>query len=258
MQNQVVLKDSKASRRHAVIHLQTGGEYWLVDFGSTNGTTVNGRRVLKPTLLRNWDQIFIGDECFIFHQDADLTRRTLDKASTNGTAREIKTVDCWLLIADIEGSTRLSLSVPPDELSIVVGRWFASCKENIEAHDGQINKFLGDGFFSYWIERPAAAAQVAKAVQKLSDAQSSAHLKFRWVLHHGPVSIGGAGSLGEESLLGSEVHFTFRMESLASKLNLTRLLSESARAKLSLAATLRDAGHHPLGGFDGFHHFHTF
>jgi len=253
-----VLKGSKTSRRHAVIHLQAEGEYWLVDFGSTNGTNVNGRRVLKPTLLRDWDEIFIGDECFTFRQDANATPTEQDMATTNVTDNDIKTVNCWLLVADIEGSTILSRTVPPDELPVVLGRWFASCKETIDAHDGQINKFLGDGFFAYWIEQPAAAAQVATAVQKLSDAQGSTPLKFRWVLHRGPVSVGGTARLGEESLLGSEVNFTFRMESLAGNLNLNRLVSDSARANLPLNGTLRDVGLHPLSGFDGSHRFHTF
>jgi adenylate cyclase len=258
VQNQVVLKDSKASRHHAVIHLQAEGEYWLVDFGSTNGTNINNRRVLKPTRLRDWDQIYIGDECFTFRQDAACVPRNQEMETTNVTDRDIKTVDCWLLVADIEGSTLLSRTLPPDELPVVLGRWFASCKETIDTHDGQINKFLGDGFFAYWIEHPNAATKVANAVQKLSDAQGSAQLKFRWVLHTGPVALGGTTRLGEESLLGSEVNYTFRMEALAGNLNLARLVSDSARAKLPLNGTLRDVGLHPLSGFDGSHRFHTF
>jgi adenylate cyclase len=256
--NQVVLKDKKASRRHALIHLQGAGEYWLVDFGSTNGTTINGRRVRKPSLLRDWDQIIIGDECFVFRQDATTSPHNPDAPTTNRTEQDIKTVDCWLLLVDIKGSTSLSLSLPTDEWPVVLGRWFANCKETIDGCDGQIDKFLGDGFFAYWPDHPAATVQVAQAVQKLSDGQSSAYPHFRWVLHHGPVSLGGAASLSEGSLLGHEVHFTFRMEALAGDLSLDRLMSEPARAKLPFTGPLRDVGLHALNGFEGSHRFHTF
>ena len=67
--NYVILKDKKASRNHALIHVQ-GGEYWLVDFGSTNGTLVNGRRVTLPTPLRNGDRLMIGDTALTFHHEA--------------------------------------------------------------------------------------------------------------------------------------------------------------------------------------------
>ncbi len=257
-QNKVVLKDSKASRLHALIHPQAAGEYWLVDFGSTNGTNVNGRRVIKPTLLRDWDQIFIGDECFTFRQDAGAAPDEVNPKMPIATDKCIKTVDCWLLVADIEDSTRLSLTTNAEEWPVVLGRWFAVCKETIDSCGGQINKFLGDGFFAYWIEDSPVTAKVAAATQKLSGVQGPAHPRFRWVLHHGPVCLGGGTSLGEESLLGREVNFTFRMESLAGNLKLPRLVSESAGAKLSSHGTFCDVGLHPLSSFDGTHRFHTF
>jgi adenylate cyclase len=36
--------DASVSRRHAEIQRRSGGEYWLVDFGSRNGTYLNGFR----------------------------------------------------------------------------------------------------------------------------------------------------------------------------------------------------------------------
>lgn len=54
-----VRKDSKVSGHHAHIVLQQGG-YWLVDTGSTNGTTVNGERVVKQ-LLKTGDRIVFGN-----------------------------------------------------------------------------------------------------------------------------------------------------------------------------------------------------
>src|SRR5579872_628383 len=137
--NHVILPDKKASRHHALIHVQ-GGEYWLVDFGSTNGTLVNGRRITLPTVLRNGDRLMIGDTALTFRQDAGQAPSPdfdTETSSEFATMRDIKTLQCWLLIVDIEGSTRLSQTCPPEELPRMLGRWFSSCKETIDACAGQ-------------------------------------------------------------------------------------------------------------------------
>jgi adenylate cyclase len=259
--NQVVLKDTKASRRHAMIHPQGEGEYWLVDFGSTNGTLLNGRRVIQPTTLADHDQIVIAGETFIFRKSAGPRQDTAlyNTSFTSAvTASQISSICCWMLITDVEDSTRLSQTYPADQWPVMLGHWFLNCKETIDGCNGQINKFLGDGFFAYWTEHPTAASQVADALRKLSEAQKASQPPFRWVLHFGPVSVGGSTSLGEESLLGSEVNFAFRMEKLAGKLGLHRMMSEAARTRLDLGVDSEKVGPHELSGFDGGFFFHTY
>jgi FhaA, N-terminal domain/FHA domain len=56
---EVVLKDSRASRRHARLHARDG-VLVLTDLGSTNGTRVNGHRVTE-LVLGAGDRIQIGD-----------------------------------------------------------------------------------------------------------------------------------------------------------------------------------------------------
>ena len=36
--NTIKIASEKASRRHATIHAQDAGDYWLIDLGSINGT----------------------------------------------------------------------------------------------------------------------------------------------------------------------------------------------------------------------------
>lgn len=67
--NELVLQSEKVSRRHAQIQMQQGGEFWLVDLGSSNGTYLNGRRVVAPVLLQDQDIIDIGQLRFVFRQD---------------------------------------------------------------------------------------------------------------------------------------------------------------------------------------------
>ncbi len=47
--NTFQVHDNTVSRRHAVITIDAAGTAWLMDLGSTNGTFVNGRRILMHT-----------------------------------------------------------------------------------------------------------------------------------------------------------------------------------------------------------------
>jgi hypothetical protein len=59
--NEIVINDVEISRKHARLTAQTGG-FVLDDMGSTNGTFVNGRRLLGPHLLRPGELISFGDK----------------------------------------------------------------------------------------------------------------------------------------------------------------------------------------------------
>ena len=54
--------DSNVSRYHAEIERRGGGEFWLIELGSSNGTTVNGARLTphEPHTLRDGDEILLG------------------------------------------------------------------------------------------------------------------------------------------------------------------------------------------------------
>src|SRR5438093_12053248 len=71
--NTIVLEWPKVSRRHALIHLQNVGELWLIDFGSSNGTFLNKRRIDHPIRLSDGDQITIGDQIFKFRQPVAIS-----------------------------------------------------------------------------------------------------------------------------------------------------------------------------------------
>jgi class 3 adenylate cyclase len=62
-------------------------------------------------------------------------------------------------------------------------------------------------------------------------------------------------SMGEESLLGPEVNFVFRMEKLAGSLGIACLLSMVCREKLGALVETKPVGRHEVKGFDGEHEF---
>lgn len=252
--NSVVLDSQKISRRHAIINAQDIGEFWLIDLGSSNGTFLNNRRLHQPVRLSDQDQIVIGDRIFIFHQPEQITDdyRTTFVART---IREIENVPCWLLVADIENFTPLSRSLTSDNLATLIGGWVATCKQIIEDHQGMIDKYLGDGFLAYWRGDQSATKNVAEALTALKKAQQTNEPRFRLALHFGFVAIGGVPSMGEESLMGKEVNFVFRMEKLAGSLGLLLLTSAAGQAKLKSLMTCAPVGGHELKGFEGKHEF---
>src|SRR5947208_14258483 len=66
--NTIVLESPKVSRRHALVHLQNIGELWLIDFGSSNGTFWNKRRIHHPIRVRDGNHITICEQLFTFPQ----------------------------------------------------------------------------------------------------------------------------------------------------------------------------------------------
>ena len=58
--------DGEISREHARI-IQQGDQFWLEDLNSTNGTFLNGQRIVTPTMLHPGDQIRIGHCVLQFH-----------------------------------------------------------------------------------------------------------------------------------------------------------------------------------------------
>src|SRR6266404_8639209 len=250
----LILDSQKVSRRHAVINVQNIGEFWLIDLGSSNGTFLNGRRLHQPVRLCDHDQIIIGDRAFIFRQPEEITddyRTTFAER----TIREIANVPCWLLVADIENFTPLSRTLTTDQLAVLFGSWVATCKEIIEGSNGTIDKYLGDGYLAYWRDGPGATKNVASVLAQMKDVQARNEPIFRIALHFGFVAVGGMPSMGEESLMGKEVNFVFRMEKLAGQLSVYRLLSDAAKVKLAKLVTVEPLGGHELKGFEGKYEF---
>jgi len=62
--NHVVIYDDGVSKRHAGIKIEDM-RYELADFGSTNGTWVNGRKINKQ-FLRDNDEIRVGNTTIEF------------------------------------------------------------------------------------------------------------------------------------------------------------------------------------------------
>ena len=64
LENDMVIRDSAASRRHARI-VSSDGRWFVEDLGSTNGTQVNGESITRRELAQG-DMITIEGKTLIF------------------------------------------------------------------------------------------------------------------------------------------------------------------------------------------------
>ncbi len=71
--NDVVVEDAHASRRHCAILVHVNNRCELHDTASKNGTYLNGARLSGPTPLQSGDEIRIGNQPFVFlHRSGEL------------------------------------------------------------------------------------------------------------------------------------------------------------------------------------------
>jgi DNA-binding response OmpR family regulator len=75
VESDIVITSRRVSREHARLRRE-GWRVILEDLGSTNGTFLNGERVLDPLELRDDDRVRVGDVTFVFHDPAITIRET--------------------------------------------------------------------------------------------------------------------------------------------------------------------------------------
>ena len=232
-ENTMAINDAEVSRRHAIIHAQGDGGYYMVDLGSRNGTILNGQRMRMPAQLKDNDRIQISSTVLCFRASEPENTEGEEAMMTIAAAHQTaKSGMCWMLVADIFQFTKMSQTIPEDELAQMVGKWVLACKQTIEKTQGHINKYLGDGYLAYWpidITKPEA---IAATISALRAQQATTSMQFRIVLHYGQVRMDSSLKQGEDNLIGPQVNFVFRMEKVCGALKQFCLLSEAAATEL--------------------------
>lgn len=255
--NQVVLEGAKVSRRHALVHVQSKNEHWLVDLASSNGTFLNGHRITQPMLLRDGDRLGIGEYELIFHQPASPAEAQ-PPPPANAPFHAVRLDEGWLLLAEVLDATMIMQHVPPAQQAQVMERWMEDGRNIVRRHHGVLNQYLGDGFLAFWKEAEPATAAVAQCIKDLLELQARAEPPFRFVVHYGQVAFGISAVSGDETLMGQEVNRLFRMEKLAGAQGQSTLLSAPARERLLPYLETFEIGSFTLLGFRQPETFYAF
>lgn len=85
-------EDANVSRYHAEIESR-GDDFYIIDLGSSNGTTLNGAKVSGEKLLRNGDTIVFGGTSeieFIFEKENELPLTDIDRPDEQIVSEETK------------------------------------------------------------------------------------------------------------------------------------------------------------------------
>ena len=232
----VVISDPRVSRRHALIRWQED-RYWFFDFGSSNGSYLNGKRVTTARQLRPGDVVRIAEHAFVFEARGEGSPNH-DQPATDVTIVEVRSKDVILLVSDIRGFTALSEKLNPDQLAPIIGSWYSQTERILNENGAMLDKFMGDGLLAYWMETSTesrlAALKAAHGMHRACEEVERVHqkvlsefgLKFRAgaAIHIGPAAY-GAFSTQEFTLLGDAVNLVFRLEELTRELDERALVS---------------------------------
>lgn len=245
--NDIVLHDSRVSRRHAMLYRMQEGNYYLVDEGSSNGSYVNAVRITLPTRLQDGDQISIGSMNIQFRQPASLADDhppRAGRATTVIVQPSVEIIRIVILVADIRGFTHLSESIPVRNLTELMNQWFREATQCIKQRQGVIDKFLGDCVYARWDANRDATGSLMKALDAACELDritrhiqdNRPNLPQRLKIGVG-INIGNA-ALGTEqgrTAIGDAVNLTFRLQEQTKNLDREILLNRDAYISLPAA-----------------------
>lgn len=261
--NDLVLQDALASRAHAVIRLQSDKVYYLLDYGSSNGTLLNNRRVTIPVALKPGDQIQIGDSHmeFVHESAAEQPAVETDDSEDMRTQVQLRTETISILVVDIRNYTALSEAIPAEKFSKFIGKWFNRAQTVIEQHAGSIDKYIGDAVMAIW-KRAATKGDMSYVVGPLEAAQELVksaedfdkeitcdypqfHFAVGCGIHTGKAIL---GNVGEYTAVGDSVNVAFRIESLCRQLQRPIILSDEVMKVAGGAFQYEDLGTQQVKG----------
>lgn len=166
------------------------------------------------------------------------------KLALKGEKREI-----YALFTDLEGFTKLSHAISPEQLSVLLNRYLDLLSDVVLDHGGTIDKFVGDAVVAFWgapIARDDDADRAVKAAVAMYEAceafRDSAGADIppigctRVGLHHGEAVVGNFGGEGriQYTALGDAMNTAARLESANKWLKTTILVSLEAKERSRL------------------------
>jgi class 3 adenylate cyclase len=204
-----------------------------------------------------------------------LLRRYLSPAAVERVMRDHpdaalslggRLVTVTLLSADLRGFTAMSEALSPDEVVKQLNEFHGAMLEQIEAHGGVLDKFIGDGIlvvfgFERATERGGTNAgegdagarhavdcahAMFRALESLNEVRGrrgEAALRMGVGVHTGPVVAGNIGAPGrrlEFTVIGDAVNTASRLEGMTKEVGTPLLVSAATAERLHDAHDLRE------------------
>jgi adenylate cyclase len=188
--------------------------------------------------------------------------RVLDGTTRRGEGEWIKAV---VSFADIRGFTRLSNTLPADKIVLFLNKYFGAMTAAVEAHGGEVLKFIGDevmAIFPYETQEEAreaamrallAARDTLKRIEAINTSNTchaTPDMSVGIALHAGDVFYGNVGSETrlDFTVVGPVVNLAARIAELAKDLERQVLVSDALSEIMGCRSGLY--GRYQVKGFD--------
>jgi adenylate cyclase len=170
--------------------------------------------------------------------------RDPDQLTLKGEKKQI-----YALFTDMEGFTKLSHAIKPEQLSSLLNRYLDELSDTVLKHGGTIDKFVGDAVVAFWgapIARPDDADRAARAAVAMYECGELFRRSggpeipplgcTRVGLHRGEAVVGNFGGEGriQYTALGDGMNTAARLESANKSLKTTILVSDEAKRESTL------------------------
>ncbi|MEM8732243.1 MAG: adenylate/guanylate cyclase domain-containing protein [Pseudomonadota bacterium] len=172
-----------------------------------------------------------------------------DLSRNDEPLKEIREHDVAVLFVDIAGFTAFAATRPPQEVIDTLRRFHAMMEAQVFAHEGTLDKFLGDGLMATFGTPlptpgdPLNAIAALKAMQTDVEtwnatraASDLSPISVRFGLHYGPAVLGDIGATQLEfAVIGNTVNVASRMEALTRDLSASAVISADMHAAVTAA-----------------------
>ena len=240
-----------------MIRMLGQGEFYLIDVGSTNGTLLNGKRVVMPSLLKDLDVITLEDCTLTFRAAHEVAKteeaedEEEDGVTLTMTSMGVQMEEITLLVCDIRNYTPISESMPPNELASLMAKWFKMATKAIEDCSGTIDKFIGDAIMVRWSSCTgtgdhSSVMNALKAAKRLNDICTQVNANYKQLPYPFKIGVGintglavlrsiGGSGYREYTAIGDSVNMAFRFETESKSLGKDIVIGPDSYKHLPLA-----------------------
>lgn len=192
-------------------------------------------------------------------EERDFARSALGKYLPRDIAQEIlrdperlalhgEKKAIWCLFSDLEGFTRMSHAMAPENVAYVLNAYLDTLSAVVLRHGGTLDKFVGDAVVAFWgapIAREDDALQAQAALLAMAEAGQAFSARIaaenpglphvgrtRVGLHYGEAVVGNFGGEGrmQYTALGDSMNTAARLEAANKQMKTRALASREALA----------------------------
>ena len=151
-----------------------------------------------------------------------------DRLTLGGETRRIS-----VFFSDIRSFTTISESMEPKALVALLNTFLSFATERILAHDGTVDKYIGDAIVAFWnapMDQADHAVRTAKAALAIRDGMNRFdELAIGIGLHTGDALVGNVGSSNRLSYtaIGDTVNTASRLEGITKQYGVPIIVSQS-------------------------------